>query len=69
MSVTLPVNDDSGNLAGVVGTDLTMEDFLSDAVYFRPSKLSYVFIIDSFGKTNFILQNNIRLNIIFSKAT
>lgn len=50
MSVTLPVKDNSGNIAGVVGTDLTMEDFLSGAVYFRPSKLSYVFVIDSFGK-------------------
>lgn len=49
MSVTLPVNDNSGKLAGVVGTDLTMEDFVSDAMHFRPSKLSYIFIIDSFG--------------------
>ncbi|XP_039253634.2 VWFA and cache domain-containing protein 1-like isoform X1 [Styela clava] len=49
MSVSLPVHDASDNIVGVVATDLTLDDLLSGAVYFRPSELSYIFIIDSYG--------------------
>lgn len=68
MSVTLPVQDKFGNISGVVGTDLTMDDFLSDAMYFRPSKLSYVFIIDSFGKNRFHLNVLLYINIHLFKG-
>ena len=49
-SVTLPCYH-RGKFIAVVGTDLSMEDLLSDITYFQKGQLSYAFMADSSGRT------------------
>ena len=49
-SVTLPCYH-KGKFIGVVGTDLSMEDLLSDITYFQRGEASYAFMADSSGRT------------------
>ncbi|XP_039253566.2 VWFA and cache domain-containing protein 1-like [Styela clava] len=49
MTGTLPINDKEGNILGVVGVDMTINDLIYGSFFFRPSDLSYVFIIDPQG--------------------
>ncbi|XP_078384872.1 VWFA and cache domain-containing protein 1-like [Oculina patagonica] len=49
-SITLPCYH-QGNFIGVVGTDLSMEDLLSEIIYFQRGQSSYAFMADSSGRT------------------
>lgn len=49
-TISLPCYYD-GKFFGVVGTDLSMEDLLSEITYFREGQASYAFIADSSGRT------------------
>ncbi|KAL9960915.1 hypothetical protein ACROYT_G034423 [Oculina patagonica] len=49
-SITLPCYH-QGKFIGVVGTDLSMEDLLSEITYFQRGKSSYAFMADSSGRT------------------
>ncbi|XP_078384871.1 VWFA and cache domain-containing protein 1-like [Oculina patagonica] len=49
-SITLPCYH-QGNFIGVVGTDLSMEDLLSEIAYFQRGQSSYAFMADSSGRT------------------
>ncbi|KAL9960914.1 hypothetical protein ACROYT_G034422 [Oculina patagonica] len=49
-SITLPCYH-QGKFIGVVGTDLSMEDLLSEITYFQRGQSSYAFMADSSGRT------------------
>ncbi|KAL9960908.1 hypothetical protein ACROYT_G034416 [Oculina patagonica] len=49
-SITLPCYH-QGKFIGVVGTDLSMEDLLSEITYFQKGQSSYAFMADSSGRT------------------
>jgi len=49
-TVSLPCYHD-GKFIGVVGTDLSMEDLLSEVTYFRNGQASYAFMADNSGRT------------------
>ena len=48
-TVSLPCYHD-GKFIGVVGTDLSMEDLLSEITYFRSGQASYAFMADNSGR-------------------
>ena len=50
-SITLPCYDKGGNFIGVVGTDISMADLLSDVTYFQKGQSSYAWMADSSGRT------------------
>ena len=49
-SITLPCYY-QGKFIGVVGTDISMEDLLSEITYFQRGQSSYAFMVDSSGRT------------------
>ena len=49
-SITLPCYY-QGRFIGVVGTDISMEDLLSEITYFQRGQSSYAFMADSSGRT------------------
>ncbi|KAL9960925.1 hypothetical protein ACROYT_G034433 [Oculina patagonica] len=49
-SITLPCYHE-GKFIGVVGTDISMEDLLSEITYFQKGQSSYAFMADSSGRT------------------
>ncbi|KAL9960905.1 hypothetical protein ACROYT_G034413 [Oculina patagonica] len=49
-TISLPCYYD-GKFFGVVGTDLSMEDLLSEITYFREGQASYAFMAESSGRT------------------
>ncbi|XP_068693104.1 VWFA and cache domain-containing protein 1-like [Montipora foliosa] len=49
-SITLPCYH-QGKFIGVVGTDISMADLLSEITYFQKSQSSYAFMADSSGRT------------------
>lgn len=49
-SITLPCYH-RGKFIGVVGTDISMADLLSDITYFQKGQSSYAFMADSSGRT------------------
>ena len=49
-SITLPCYH-GGKFIGVVGTDISMEDLLSEGTYFKKGQSSYAWMADSSGRT------------------
>ena len=49
-SITLPCYHQS-KFIGVVGTDISMADLLSEVTYFQKGQLSYAWMADSSGRT------------------
>ena len=49
-TITLPCYY-QGKFIGVVGTDISMEDLLSEITYFQRGQSSYAFMADSSGRT------------------
>jgi len=49
-SITLPCYH-KGKFIGVVGTDISMEDLLSEVTYFKKGQSSYAWMADSSGRT------------------
>ena len=49
-SITLPCYH-RGQFIGVVGTDISMADLLSDVTYFQKGQSSYAWMADSTGRT------------------
>ena len=49
-SITLPCYH-QGKFIGVVGTDISMADLLSEITYFQKGQSSYAFMADSSGRT------------------
>ena len=49
-TITLPCYY-QGTFIGVVGTDISMEDLLSEITYFQKGQSSYAFMADSSGRT------------------
>ena len=50
MSITLPCYH-KGEFIGVAGTDINMEDLLSDVTYFNQGQITYAFLISGSGRT------------------
>lgn len=51
MSITLPCYDNKGNFIGVAGTDINIEDLLSDITFFNQGQTTYAFMISGTGRT------------------
>ncbi|XP_068714502.1 VWFA and cache domain-containing protein 1-like [Montipora foliosa] len=51
MSITLPCYDSKGKFIGVAGTDINIEDLLSDITFFNQDRKTYAFMISSSGRT------------------
>ena len=51
MSITLPCYDETGNFIGVAGTDINLEDLLSDITLFNQDQTTYAFMIAKTGRT------------------
>ena len=51
MSITLPCYDETGNFIGVAGTDINLEDLLSDITFFNQDQTTYAFMIAKTGRT------------------
>ncbi|XP_068714501.1 VWFA and cache domain-containing protein 1-like [Montipora foliosa] len=51
MSITLPCYDSEGKFIGVAGTDVNIEDLLSDITFFNQDRKTYAFMISSSGRT------------------
>ena len=51
MSITLPCYDSKGKFIGVAGTDVNIEDLLSDITFFNQDRKTYAFMISSSGRT------------------
>ena len=51
MSITLPCYDETGNFIGVAGTDINLEDLLSDIMFFNQDQTTYAFMIAKTGRT------------------
>ena len=49
-SITLPCYH-GGKFIGVIGTDISMADLLSDVTYFQKGQSSYAWMADSSGRT------------------
>jgi len=51
MSITLPCYDTKGTFIGVAGTDINIEDLLSDITFFNQGQTTYAFMISGSGRT------------------
>ena len=51
MSITLPCYDKKGTFIGVAGTDINIEDLLSDITFFNQGQTTYAFMISGSGRT------------------
>ena len=51
MSITLPCYDKIGNFIGVAGTDINLEDLLSEITFFNQDQTTYAFMIAKTGRT------------------
>ena len=51
MSITLPCYDNTDTFIGVAGTDINIEDLLSDITFFNQGQTTYAFMIGETGRT------------------
>ena len=51
MSITLPCYDRTGKFIGVVGTDMNIDELLSDITFFNQGQTTYAFMISGSGRT------------------
>ena len=51
MSITFPCYNNKGRFVGVAGTDVNIEELLSDITFFNRDEKTYAFMISSTGRT------------------
>ena len=51
MSITLPCYDRTGKFIGVAGTDMNIDELLSDITFFNQGQTTYAFMISGSGRT------------------